>query len=157
MALKRRRANAASAGAEPDAASAIERGMDDCLIVGAGPAGLTAAIYLARYHLRVRLIDAGESRAALIPRSHNHAGYPDGVVGTELLATMRAQAARYGVAPQRAAVTALSRSDDGLAFRAACGDGTARAVLLAAGGRYRPPPRLAEPRPAHALSPARPP
>lgn len=118
--------------------------MDDCLIVGAGPAGLTAAIYLARYHLRVRLIDAGESRAALIPRSHNHAGYPDGVVGTELLATMRAQAARYGVAPQRAAVTALSRSDDGFAFRADGGDGTARAVLLATGVVNRHPPGMDE-------------
>lgn len=39
----------------------------DCLVVCAGPAGLTAAIYLARYRLSVEIIDAGKSRAALIP------------------------------------------------------------------------------------------
>ncbi len=50
--------------------------MEDCIIIGAGPAGLTAAIYLARFHLSIRLFDDGSSRAALIPRTHNHAGYP---------------------------------------------------------------------------------
>lgn len=43
----------------------------DCVIVGAGPAGLTAATYLARYRRRVLVIDAGESRARWIPVSHN--------------------------------------------------------------------------------------
>lgn len=66
--------------------------MDDCIIIGAGPAGLTAAIYLARFHLRIRLFDCGSSRAALIPRTHNHAGYPGGVKGTELLRLMLEQA-----------------------------------------------------------------
>ncbi|MFX5578770.1 FAD-dependent oxidoreductase, partial [Acinetobacter baumannii] len=62
--------------------------MDDGIIIGTGPAGLTAAIYLARFHLRIRLFDCGSSRAALIPRTHNHAGYPGGVNGTELLRLM---------------------------------------------------------------------
>ena len=43
----------------------------DVLIVGGGPAGLTAAIYLSRYHRRVIVVDAGHSRAKWIPRSHN--------------------------------------------------------------------------------------
>src|SRR5690606_40787213 len=68
------------------------RALEDCIIVGAGPAGLTAAIYLARFHLRIRLFDCGTSRAALIPCTHNHAGFPDGISGTELLARMLAQA-----------------------------------------------------------------
>ena len=56
--------------------------MDDCIIIGAGPAGLTAAIYLARYHLSIRLFDSGDSRAALIPCTHNLAGFPDGIAGS---------------------------------------------------------------------------
>ena len=59
--------------------------VDDCIIVGAGPAGLTAAIYLARYHLSIRMFDCGTSRASWIPTSHNHAGFPDGINGNELL------------------------------------------------------------------------
>ena len=45
--------------------------VDDCIIVGAGPAGLTAAIYLARYHLSIRMFDCGTSRTSWIPTSTN--------------------------------------------------------------------------------------
>ena len=67
----------------------------DCAIVGGGPAGLTAAIYLARFRRKVVLYDRGGSRAALIPVSHNHAGFPDGIRGGELLERMGEQAAKY--------------------------------------------------------------
>jgi thioredoxin reductase (NADPH) len=67
----------------------------DCLIIGAGPAGLTAAIYLTRFHLKVGIIDAGHSRAAMIPHSRNHAGYPSGISGKELLARRREQPAEF--------------------------------------------------------------
>jgi len=43
----------------------------DCLIIGAGPAGLTAATYLARFRRNTVIVDSGCSRAALIPTSHN--------------------------------------------------------------------------------------
>lgn len=43
----------------------------DCLIVGGGPAGLTAATYLRRFHRSVALIDSGQSRAKWIPKTHN--------------------------------------------------------------------------------------
>ncbi|MHC9420473.1 NAD(P)/FAD-dependent oxidoreductase [Sphingomonas citri] len=107
--------------------------MDDCLIIGAGPAGLTAAIYLARYHLSIRLFDSGSSRAAMIPCTHNHAGYPDGIAGTELLRLMRAQAEKYGAWSEPVKVTGLAR--DGDAFVATTDEGThrARTVLLATG------------------------
>lgn len=48
----------------------------DCVIVGGGPAGLTAGLYLRRFDRRVRIIDAGAGRARLISRSHNIAGFP---------------------------------------------------------------------------------
>lgn len=85
----------------------------DCLIVGGGPAGLTAAIYLARYHLAIRLVDAGESRASWIPCSHNHAGFPEGIAGTELLERMRAQAQKYGARIDTGRVTRVDRAEDG--------------------------------------------
>ena len=48
----------------------------DCAIVGAGPAGLAAATYLARYRRDVAVVDSGDSRAAKIPRSRNVPGFP---------------------------------------------------------------------------------
>lgn len=112
----------------------------DCVIVGGGPAGLTAAIYLARFHLSVRLIDAGNSRASWIPLSHNHAGYPEGISGTDLLARMTEQAQKYGVSVERGRVTRVEAIEGG--FEAEWGEGpvTARAILLATGVTNRRPP-----------------
>ena len=81
----------------------------DCLIVGAGPAGLTAAIYLARYLRQVLLVDAGQSRAELIPITHNYPGFPQGVSGAELLTRLRKQAERYNVHIRRASVKSLTK------------------------------------------------
>ena len=107
--------------------------IDDCIIVGAGPAGLTAAIYLARYHLDIRLFDCGTSRASWIPTSHNHAGFPDGINGNELLDRMQEQAAKYGALREPRRVTDLAKPDD--CFTVTCDDETyrARTVLLATG------------------------
>lgn len=85
----------------------------DCLIVGAGPAGLIAAIYLARYRRSIKLIDAGSSRASLIPLSHNYPGFPDGISGNEILKRLRLQAQRYGVEITEGVVDRLNRQDDG--------------------------------------------
>jgi thioredoxin reductase (NADPH) len=106
----------------------------DCLIVGAGPAGLTAAIYLARFCRRIQVVDAGASRAALIPISHNQPAFPDGISGQELLSLLRQQAARYGVTVlATTAVERLERQAGG--FRASWPGGgcRSRTVLLATG------------------------
>jgi thioredoxin reductase (NADPH) len=66
----------------------------DCVIVGAGPGGLTAAVYLARYLRDVLVFDDGRSRALWIPRSHNCPGYPEGIPGPELIDRLRRQAQR---------------------------------------------------------------
>ena len=107
--------------------------MDDCIIIGAGPAGLTAAIYLARFHLSIRLFDSGDSRAALIPCTHNHAGYPEGIAGPDLLQRMLTQAEHYGAVREAATVTAIERADDGFVVRIGERAVPARTVLLATG------------------------
>jgi thioredoxin reductase (NADPH) len=107
--------------------------MDDCIIIGAGPAGLTAAIYLARFHLDIRLFDCGSSRASLIPCTHNHAGYPDGISGKELLARMLQQAQKYGAVREQAEVTGLRVLDGGFGVRVGEREYGARSVLLATG------------------------
>lgn len=105
----------------------------DCLVVGAGPAGLTAAIYLARYRRRILVVDGGDSRATWIPRSHNHAGHPEGVTGVELLRTMTEQARSYGAVIERGLVGALKQDGDGFGFEVNGRRLRARAVLLATG------------------------
>jgi thioredoxin reductase (NADPH) len=112
----------------------------DCLVIGGGPAGLTAAIYLVRYHLSLEVLDSGDSRASWIPCSHNHAGYPGGINGNELLARMREQAQMYGASIESGRVTRLDRINGG--FQAEWGSGcvTARKVLLATGVHNRKPP-----------------
>jgi thioredoxin reductase (NADPH) len=105
----------------------------DCLIVGAGPAGLTAAIYLARFHRTFRVIDSGQSRASWIPRSHNHAGFPDGVGGPELLTRMRAQAERYGAEIVTGEVEMAARIGDVFTASTSGQSFDARTVILATG------------------------
>ena len=112
----------------------------DCAIIGGGPAGLTAAIYLARFRRRTVLIDAGQSRASLIPRSHNHPGYPDGIRGNDLLARMRDQLQNFGAVTIAEKATGIVPMPDER-FRIAAGrDVTASHVILATGIRDRLPP-----------------
>ncbi len=117
---------------------------DDCIIIGAGPAGLTAAIYLARYHLSIRLFDSGTSRAAWIPCTHNHAGYPDGIEGKELLRRMREQARKYGAIREEKTVEHLAKAGDHFIVGTNGGTYRARSVLLATGVVNRRPDALAD-------------
>lgn len=112
----------------------------DAVVVGAGPAGLTAGIYLGRFRRNFLLFDSGDSRASWIPRSHNHPGFPDGVNGIELLGRIRAQAERYGAAVRKAKVEEIVQVDEG--FRVVGGGEAvvARNVLLATGVSDNEPP-----------------
>jgi thioredoxin reductase (NADPH) len=111
----------------------------DCMVIGGGPAGLTAAIYLARYHLTVVVSDDGTSRAAAIPVSHNHAGFPDGIGGSELLDRMRKQAVHYGADIRHLKVSSLEKSGDVFTISYDGGILRSRSVLLATGVFNRRP------------------
>jgi thioredoxin reductase (NADPH) len=105
----------------------------DALIVGGGPAGLTCAIYLARYRRKVVAVDGRKSRAALIPETHNYPGFADGIAGPRLLDTLRSQAKLYGVSILHDQVAALE--PDGPEFIATCSQVAVRAkrIVLATG------------------------
>lgn len=114
----------------------------DCVIIGGGPAGLTAAIYLARFHLDIMVVDAGKSRASWIPCTRNVSGFTAGIEGTQLLKRMRDQACKYGAKMEAEFVTKLERDETTGLFEATWGSGCARAltVLIATGVTNRRPP-----------------
>ena len=114
----------------------------DCLIVGGGPAGLTAAIYLARFHLDILVVDGGKSRAAWIPCTRNVSGFPEGIAGTDLLQRMRDHACKFDAKFETEFVTKLERDEQSGLFTATWGSGCrrARTVLLATGVTNRRPP-----------------
>jgi thioredoxin reductase (NADPH) len=113
----------------------------DLLIVGAGPAGLAAAVYGASEGLDVVLIEdvALGGQAGTSSRIENYLGFPRGVAGNELARSAMLQAVKFGVrlvSPR--SVTGLSRGVDG--FRVRLDDQNevaARAVVIASGVRYR--------------------
>lgn len=117
----------------------MDKELKDCLIVGGGPAGLTAAIYLARFHLDLVVVDAGKGRASSIPCTRNVPGFADGISGEELLQRMRKHAGKYGAAIVRDRVARIE-VEDGI-FTATFGQGTlrARSVLIATGVSNRRP------------------
>jgi thioredoxin reductase (NADPH) len=105
----------------------------DVLIIGGGPGGLTAAIYLRRFRRDVILIDKGHSRLGWIPVSHNYPGFPDGVHGQDLLDNLRAQLERYDGQVHAGEVTRLTREDGVFVAAWDGGEVRARSVLLATG------------------------
>lgn len=114
----------------------MDAGIFDCLVIGGGAAGLTAAVYLGRYRRRALLIDDGGSRIAKIPKTRNVLGFPEGIAGPDLLERMRLHAGRYGAELEMGRVEVLQRHEDG-GFEAVAGSRTLRArrVLLATGAR----------------------
>jgi thioredoxin reductase (NADPH) len=114
--------------------------MLDAAVIGAGPAGLAAAIYLGRFKRNFLVFDGGDSRASWIPTSHNHPGFPEGVHGEELLDRMRRQAERYGARIKPAVVQSLECTDEGFVIQTSEERWTAKTVLLATGVRDNEPP-----------------
>ncbi|CAN5158117.1 NAD(P)/FAD-dependent oxidoreductase [soil metagenome] len=112
----------------------------DAVIVGAGPAGLTGALYMARFRRKVLVIDGGDSRAAWIPTTHNHPGFPEGVSGLGLLDLQRRHALRYGAEIRSGTVETLSSTAEGFSLTVAGEILRAPTVLLACGVEDNEPP-----------------
>lgn len=127
-----------------------ERVVNDLLVVGAGPAGLAAAVYGASEGLRTTALDAVATggQAATSSRIENYLGFPAGISGAELADRAMIQAEKFGARiGVPAEVVGLDRRDDHYVVRLADGDEIeTRTVVIATGARYRklPVPRLAE-------------
>ncbi|HUR51425.1 MAG TPA: NAD(P)/FAD-dependent oxidoreductase [Mycobacteriales bacterium] len=107
----------------------------DALVVGGGPAGLSAALYLARFLRSVLVFDSGDGRSTHAQTNHNYLGFPDGIGALDLRANGRKQLERYPharIVPQH--VDSAVREEDGT-FTVSCGSVSwhGRVVVLATG------------------------
>jgi thioredoxin reductase (NADPH) len=105
----------------------------DVVIIGGGPGGLTAAVYLARYRRSVLVIDSSESRAALIPETHNYPGFADGIAGSALLDALKEQAKTYGVTIVQDRVATLQKIQASFVATCAQIEVVAKRAILATG------------------------
>lgn len=109
-------------------------------IIGAGPAGMTAAIYLARAGISCKIFESGAAGGTvfLVHEIDNYPGFPNGVRGSELAELMSAQVKKFGVEIVQTAVSKVEK--DGRDFVLALGSGeklSAQAVVIATGCRPR--------------------
>ncbi|HHV79033.1 MAG TPA: thioredoxin-disulfide reductase [Firmicutes bacterium] len=112
----------------------------DVAIVGAGPAGLTAAIYCGRAGLKTlvmeRMVPGGQ--AATTDKIENYPGFPEGISGPELMRKMEAQARKFGVPVEMTEVTGIEKNGDMFRLTLPDGEVRSRSVIIATGSRERP-------------------
>jgi thioredoxin reductase (NADPH) len=108
----------------------------DALIVGGGPAGLTAGLYLGRANRRVLLLDKDTAGGYIrnIALIENYPGFPEGVPGAQLAAGMVEQAQRYGLKTEAAEVTGLELFSGTRYVGCSRGQGFTTNIIILAGG-----------------------
>jgi thioredoxin reductase (NADPH) len=110
------------------------------IIVGSGPAGYTAAVYAARASLKPLVIEGVQSGGALMTTTdvENFPGFPDGILGPELMDNMRKQAERFGAELLTDDATRMELTGDIKTVWVGDTAYRARAVILATGSAWRP-------------------
>src|SRR6516164_10886716 len=112
----------------------------DVIIIGSGPAGYTAALYAARAELRPLVFEGSVTAGGALMQTtevENFPGFPDGVMGPELMDAMRKQAERFGAELVSDDVVAVELTADPKVVRTDSETYRARAVIIATGSRYK--------------------
>jgi thioredoxin reductase (NADPH) len=111
----------------------------DVIIIGSGPAGYTAAIYAARANLRPLVFEGSQYGGALMTTTdvENFPGFPDGIMGPDLMEHLRGQAERFGGELVPDDVTAVELTDRIKTVQVGDQTHRARAVIVATGSKYR--------------------
>ncbi len=109
--------------------------MQQIIILGSGPAGLTAALYSARAHLKPLVVDGHEAGGQLTLTTivENYPGFPDGLMGPDLIASMRKQAERFGATFHGGSATAVDLSRRPLRVTIDGGVEECQALIIATG------------------------
>jgi thioredoxin reductase (NADPH) len=113
--------------------------MHNVVIVGSGCAGLTAAIYTARANLKPLVLDGHEPGGQLSLTTHveNFPGFPDGIMGPELIENMRKQAQKFGAEFKAGAVTEVDLTQRPFKITAGKDVYEAKSLIVAAGASAR--------------------
>src|SRR5713226_991794 len=113
--------------------------MYNVVIIGSGCAGLTAAIYTGRASLKPLVLDGHEPGGQLSLTTHveNYPGFPDGIMGPELIENMRKQAQRFGAEFKAGAVTEVDLTKRPFKITAGKETFESRSVIVAAGASAR--------------------
>ncbi len=111
----------------------------DVVIVGAGPAGLAAALYTGRARLSTVVLEKGMPGGQILLTDwvENYPGFPDGVAPFDLMQGFRRQAETFGAAIETDEVLSIARAGRGFVLKGHKGEREARAVVLATGSAYR--------------------